>query len=157
MANTNGNPGLFLHSCSKFRPCSVSHRNVHSSLRCCRDHMMWLQFLLDWCIHVCFAAGVASCHECTGLAVCHVRHDSVWPLGSRSFGCISYFFELLSDASQCSSHCAIQTSAGLPSRGCCLPANISWPIILQTFEILPAKTQRIPVHPSSDQTFLFKS
>ena len=76
---------------------------------------MWLRRTYTVCSHgspTCFAAGVATCPERTRLAVRHVRHCSVSPLGSCSFGWMSYFFRLLWVASHWCCH-----FAGLYRRG----------------------------------------
>ena len=51
------------------------------------------------------------------LAIRHVRHGSVSPLGRCYFGWMSYFFRLLWVASNCSCHFATRASAGLHRRG----------------------------------------
>ena len=50
------------------------------------------------------------------LAVGHVRHGRVWPLGSCSFGWTSYFFRLLWVASYCSYHFVTCASACVHRR-----------------------------------------
>ena len=58
-----------------------------------------------------------ACPERTRLAVRHVRHGSVSPLGSCSFGWMSYFFRLLWVASHWFCHFVTRASAGLHRRG----------------------------------------
>ena len=58
-----------------------------------------------------------ACPERTRLAVRHVRHGSVSPLGSCYFGWMSYFFRLLWVASHWFCHFVTRASAGLHRRG----------------------------------------
>ena len=92
--------------------CTARHDIVQIASGCAAHTV----FVLTVAPQICFAAGVEACPERTRLAVRHVRHGSVSPLGSCSFGWMSYFFRLLWVASHWFCHFVTRASAGLQER-----------------------------------------